>query len=116
MAGDAQRKEDTFDPIFIFCMPSRLAGRVALRLVISRHQHDRCPSRDHAANNMNGELMHAPGLRSADVDALRSSPTARCSSSTASLVIEEVITPLPIAIRTCAVVCPLRTSITLPGS
>src|SRR5580658_3562860 len=47
--------------------------------------------------------------------AIASSPILRPRSSTASLVIDEVITtPLPISIRTCAVVWPFCTATTLP--
>ena len=43
----------------------------AERVAIGHDQQDRFPGRDDAADGVDGELMHAAGLRGADVDALQ---------------------------------------------
>src|SRR5215472_353117 len=101
--------------------PFQILDGPALRLPHLAFQHQRrrlrrCRTREQRQRDECGaqaaEHRHSRYLATITSEALMtaiaSSPAANLKSSTASLVIEEVMTtPLPMSIRTCAVVAPL---------
>src|ERR1700722_2643579 len=89
--------------------------RRRLRCRRPRQQHRDDERRGRAVKHRHRRYSVATMTSDALITAIAASPTLRPSSSTASLVIDEVITtPLPISIRTCAVVWPFCTATTLP--